>query len=166
MTPGMVEEIIEACGDCARRYAEAGYDGVELMTSHGLLWAQFLNPATNRREDQHGGSFEYRPRPLADALAACAARLATASQWGCALGRGSMDLLAVCKALCEAGLVDYVNTPVGSMAGPGARFTSCRRWRSRPATSLRERAPSGRCDGPVFVAGRINQPQIAERILR
>ncbi|MDR0808393.1 MAG: oxidoreductase, partial [Gemmobacter sp.] len=60
MPTEMVAEIIEAAAQGARRYAEAGYDGVELMASHGLLFAQFLNPTSNRREDLYGGSAENR----------------------------------------------------------------------------------------------------------
>ena len=55
MSRDMIAEIVAAYGEAARRYEEAGFDGMEIMASHGLLLAQFLNPATNVRDDEYGG---------------------------------------------------------------------------------------------------------------
>jgi N-ethylmaleimide reductase len=41
---------------------EAGADGVELHAANGYLLAQFLNPKSNQRSDQYGGSGENRRR--------------------------------------------------------------------------------------------------------
>src|SRR6516225_7956571 len=65
-----IEEIVEGYGQAARRMAEAGAQGVEIVASHGYLPAQFLNPLTNRREDRYGGSPENRLRFLEDVAAA------------------------------------------------------------------------------------------------
>jgi hypothetical protein len=61
-----IAEIVEGYGSAARRMAEAGADGVEVVGSHGYLPAQFLSAQVNRREDRYGGSFDNRldlPRP-------------------------------------------------------------------------------------------------------
>ena len=50
-----VEELIEDFGDSARRCAEAGFQGVELMGSTGYLISQFASPLTNKRTDRFGG---------------------------------------------------------------------------------------------------------------
>ncbi|MFX1257529.1 MAG: FAD-dependent oxidoreductase [Promethearchaeota archaeon] len=50
-----VEELIENFGDSARRCAEAGFQGVELMGSTGYLISQFASPLTNKRTDRYGG---------------------------------------------------------------------------------------------------------------
>lgn len=174
MPAEMVAEIIEAAGAAARRYAEAGYDGVELMASHGLLFAQFLNPAVNRREDIYGGSDENRLRPLREALVA----VRRAAGEGVVVGlrisadeaeEGGLDqdrVLAVCRRLSDEGLVDYINTTLGSMAGPGASVHVAPPMEMAPAyVAPKAAAIRAQVSVPVFVAGRINQPQLAEAVL-
>lgn len=43
---------------------EAGFDGIELHSANGYLLEQFLNPNTNQRTDNYGGSVENRSRFL------------------------------------------------------------------------------------------------------
>ena len=47
MSTDYIQELVQAFAQAARRMAEAGLDGVELVASHGMLMAQFLNPLTN-----------------------------------------------------------------------------------------------------------------------
>ena len=46
----------------------AGFDGVEIHSSHGGLIEQFLSPYFNRRTDEYGGSLENRMRLLVETL--------------------------------------------------------------------------------------------------
>ncbi|MGM0930528.1 MAG: alkene reductase [Actinomycetota bacterium] len=46
----------------------AGFDGVELHGANGYLFEQFLNPATNTRADQYGGSIQNRARFLLETV--------------------------------------------------------------------------------------------------
>jgi NADPH-dependent 2,4-dienoyl-CoA reductase/sulfur reductase-like enzyme len=81
-------------------------------------------------------------------------------------GLDAAEILEICKALAARGLVDYVNTTLGSMAGLGGSvhvvppmeiphgYVAPKAGAIRAAIGI-----------PVFVAGRINQPQQAERIL-
>jgi len=54
----------------ARRMAEAGADGVEIVASHGYLPSQFMHAGINQRDDKYGGSLENRLRFTRDAVAA------------------------------------------------------------------------------------------------
>lgn len=56
--PGLAEEFAQA----ARNAIEAGLDGVELHCASGYLINQFLNPASNLRDDDYGGPVENRIR--------------------------------------------------------------------------------------------------------
>jgi len=57
-----IPELVAAFADAAVRVKEAGFDGVQLHGAHGYLISRFLSPATNKREDQYGGSIENRAR--------------------------------------------------------------------------------------------------------
>ena len=53
-----VQEFVKA----AENAIEAGFDGVELHGANGYLIEQFLNPGSNQRTDEYGGSVANRTR--------------------------------------------------------------------------------------------------------
>ena len=64
--------IAQDYADAARNARAAGIDAVELHCASGYLINQFLNPASNQREDEFGGSAENRirfPMMVLEALA-------------------------------------------------------------------------------------------------
>lgn len=68
------EEIARTVEDFAHatRLAKiAGFDGVELHGANGYLINEFLDPHSNQREDDYGGSIENRFRFLNEVLDAC-----------------------------------------------------------------------------------------------
>jgi 2,4-dienoyl-CoA reductase (NADPH2) len=69
LTVEEIHEIVEAYGDGARRTQEAGFDAVEVIASVGYVIAQFLSPATNKRQDRYGGSLENRMRLFLEIIA-------------------------------------------------------------------------------------------------
>ncbi|MCF8033025.1 MAG: NADH:flavin oxidoreductase [Desulfarculaceae bacterium] len=62
MTAAEIEEVVAAFGAAARRAKEAGFDAVQVHGAHAYLFAQFLSPHANRRDDQWGGSLDNRLR--------------------------------------------------------------------------------------------------------
>jgi len=61
-----LERVRDAFVRSATLAWEAGFDGVELHGANGYLLEQFLNPVTNQRDDQYGGSIENRARFVLD----------------------------------------------------------------------------------------------------
>ncbi|KAK6609462.1 NADH:flavin oxidoreductase NADH oxidase [Botrytis cinerea] len=62
MTLDDIKSLVQAFGDATRRAIEAGFDAIEIHGAHGYLLHQFLSPASNKRTDDYGGSFENRTR--------------------------------------------------------------------------------------------------------
>jgi N-ethylmaleimide reductase len=64
MTHEDIEDTINEHVQSALNAIEAGFDGVEIHSANGYLLKQFLNPHTNRRTDEYGGTVENRSRLL------------------------------------------------------------------------------------------------------
>jgi 2,4-dienoyl-CoA reductase-like NADH-dependent reductase (Old Yellow Enzyme family) len=63
-----IRYVVTAFVDAAQRAKDSGFDAVQLHAAHGYLLNQFLSPAYNRRQDEHGGSLLNRARILLDIL--------------------------------------------------------------------------------------------------
>jgi len=57
-----VANLVDEFSRAARRAREIGFDGVEIHGAHGFLIDQFLQSATNLRDDKYGGSAGNRRR--------------------------------------------------------------------------------------------------------
>jgi len=62
MTLEDIRRTITEFGKAALRAKNAGFDMVMIHGAHGYLLSQFLNPLTNHRTDDYGGSLENRAR--------------------------------------------------------------------------------------------------------
>jgi 2,4-dienoyl-CoA reductase-like NADH-dependent reductase (Old Yellow Enzyme family) len=171
LTTEEIGEIIAGYGATARRMAEAGAEGVEVVGSHGYLPAQFLSEKLNHRTDQYGGSFENRLRFLREVVAAVR-KQAPDLILGTRLsgneydvdGLTEEDTIAAYRALKDE--FDYFNVIAGTSASAGGAthiappMTVKNAYMAPYAHKLKQTLGK-----PVFVAGRINQPQEAERIV-
>jgi 2,4-dienoyl-CoA reductase-like NADH-dependent reductase (Old Yellow Enzyme family) len=70
LTISDIRALLEDYANAARRSVLAGIDVIEVHAAHGYLLHEFLSPATNRRTDQYGGSFENRTRLLREVVQA------------------------------------------------------------------------------------------------
>nr|WP_294894962.1 alkene reductase [uncultured Pedobacter sp.] len=64
MTTAQVFEAIAEYVSSAKLAVEAGFDGVEIHGANGYLIEQFLNPHSNQRQDEFGGSVANRSKFL------------------------------------------------------------------------------------------------------
>ena len=170
----MVWEIIEAYTDAATRLAQAELDGVEILASMGYLIPQFLNPHTNRREDEFGGDAERRMRLLREIVARCRERIGPQRTLGVRVtldekrddGFPAADMIDVCRRLEADGHVDYFSVISGSTATPNGwvhvfpPMSVATGFVIDDAQRLKQELGK-----PVLVAGRINQPQMAAAVI-
>ncbi len=174
LTLAQIEELIAAYGAAAARFRAAGLDGVEVVASHGNLIAQFLNPRVNQRTDRYGGELAGRLRFLREALTAVRGAVGEALVVGIRIsideketgGLAPEEAIEFCRQLDPFAAIDYFNVTAGSMAGAGGSVhvvppMAIETGYLAPAAAALKAVVAK----PVFVAGRINQPQIAERIL-
>jgi 2,4-dienoyl-CoA reductase-like NADH-dependent reductase (Old Yellow Enzyme family) len=174
MSTAMVYDIIEAYANAALRLQQAGLDGVEVLAGFGYLISQFLNPHTNRRDDEFGGNFDNRLRFLREILLQIRAKVGPNFVVGIRISGDELDglgldaeaVLQVCQAIDADNLVDYFNVIAGSSGTPYG-------WiRVFPPMAIEQAyaAPyaasiKASVSKPIIVGGRINQPQTAELII-
>lgn len=170
----MIRSVIAGYATTAANLLEAGYDGVEIVASHGYLPAQFLSAKLNRREDQWGGSVENRQRFLMEVALAVRVAIPTGAILGMRISLGEKtqkgmnreEAMGAILMLQEADLIDYLNVTVGSSGTSHANdfvvppmtkeagFMTAEADDVKPSVTL-----------PVFLAGRFNQPQPAEQAI-
>ena len=172
LSSDLIDEITAGYGATARRMAEAGADGVELVASHGYLPAQFLNPRVNAAAT--GMEEAWKTGPLHASMPSPPFAVAVPGDFIVGLrfsgeeydadGLTEDETLAIARLL--KGEVDYFNVIAGnSAASAGAvhiapPMTVRHAYLAPYAGKLKQSTGSA-----VFVAGRINQPQEAERIV-
>ena len=174
MPNDMVWELIESYADAAGRLADADLDGVEILASMGYLIAQFLNPETNRREDEFGGERDNRLRFLREILTRSRLRIGTNKTLGIRVtldektdkGIPPGEMVEICQQLDREGLVDYFSVISGSSSAPEGWIHVFPPMSVTPGFVADDAAQLKQVvDKPVLVAGRINQPQLADEII-
>lgn len=75
MTRADIATTVTDYAQAAANARRAGFDGVQLQAGFSYLISQFLNPATNLRTDEYGGSVENRARLLFEIIDAVGERI-------------------------------------------------------------------------------------------
>jgi len=111
-----LDRIVAQYADAAERMRAGGLDGVE-VEAYGHLMDGFWSPATNRRDDEYGGSLENRLRftwRVLDAIRArvgddfvVGVRMVADEDWEQGLTRE--EGVAIAQALVASGKVDFLN---------------------------------------------------------
>ncbi len=171
----MIADIVAGYGGAALRMKRAGLDGCEIVASHGYLPAQFLNPRVNRREDEYGGAILNRARFLIEVAGAIRAAVGPDFVIGVRISGEEKDaeaidtaeVLQVCRMLdALSGGPDYFSVIAGTSASfAGAVHIVPPMIVANAYVAPMAAAVKSVVSKPVFVAGRINQPHEAEKIV-
>jgi len=107
LTVAEIKEYVQLYTTAAKNAIEAGFDGVEFHAANGYLVDQFLQPATNQRTDEYGGSIENRmrfPLEVIDAVVKAIGAERTGvrlSPWSTFQGMATIDPLPTLRVLVE-----------------------------------------------------------------
>lgn len=174
MSTDYVWYTIDCFAKAAGRMAEAGLDGVELTASHGMLIAQFLNPLTNFRDDAFGGSEDNRFRFISEMIRATRNMIGPEKIIGVRVSADELEpdgldeaaWLQICHRLNNEAELDYLNVTTGSMMGlVGSVHVVPPMTIDHAYLAPQAGAIKAGVRKSIFIAGRINQPQLAEQIL-
>jgi 2,4-dienoyl-CoA reductase-like NADH-dependent reductase (Old Yellow Enzyme family) len=168
-----IDRVIGAFARGARRALEAGFDGVELHGGTGYLLPQFLSPRTNLREDAYGGDPQRRMRFPLEVLGAVRAEVGTGFPVGYRFladeyvpgGLTLEDTLPFARELARAGAT-YLSVMTGCYDAfqlPGYVEDDAKEAFMAPFAHAIKQALPGL---PIIAAGRIQDPEAAESILR
>ena len=169
-----IEDLVSYFGDAAKRLSLAGADGVELLVGMGYLHAQFLSPGTNVRSDRYGGSLLGRSRFLRETLLAMRERTGEDFVIGFRIvpdepdpdGQSPGESVEVCRMMANEGLCDYISVTVGGTHSyKGASMIAPAMFVDAGATLELSKRVRSVVDIPIMMAGRINQPQLAEQAI-
>lgn len=170
MTRSEISCVIENFARAAMRAKETGFDAVEILASAGYLISQFLSPLTNKRQDEYGGPLENRMRFGLEVARAVRQEVGSNYTVICRIAGNDFvpgshtneEARIFAKALEKEG-VDGINVTGGwhetrvpqlLMSIPQASFTYL-------ARGVKESVKI-----PVIACNRINDPLIAEEVLR
>jgi N-methyl-L-proline demethylase len=111
-----IERVIRDYADAAERMQAAGLDGIE-FEAYGHFMDQFWSPATNRRNDEWGGSLDNRLRFSMQVLEAVRKRVGTGFIIGIRMvadedwdqGLSKDEGLEIAKRLVGTGKIDFLN---------------------------------------------------------
>jgi 2,4-dienoyl-CoA reductase-like NADH-dependent reductase (Old Yellow Enzyme family)/thioredoxin reductase len=166
-----IDAFVREYAGSARLSLDGRADGVEIHLNHDDIHEWFLSPFTNQRTDAYGGSLENRCRFAVETLQAIRDEVGTSMTVGVRLNireevPGGYDTgggVEIAQYLESTGLIDYVHGVVGSPWGNPSyiqpTYFDPAQW-SELAGELKTGLSI-----PVVHTGRINSPDVAERVL-
>lgn len=171
MTLQEVEDMIEKFGDAALRAKKAGFDGVQIHGAHGYLVSEFASSYSNKRVDKYGGCLTNRLRFPMEIIANIRKKCGMdfcidykiSGDEAAPGGNSIEDVKTIAYFLEQAG-VDSLNVSIGvyeswyTQVPPAAMNHG---WLADFAAQVKAVV-----NIPVTTVGRVNDPLIAEMIVR
>lgn len=165
-----VDGVATSFADAAVRAKKAGFEVIEILASTGYLISQFLSSCTNKRTDRYGGGIYGRATFLVEIIEKMREKVGSSMPICCKLsveefmpeGNSLEDGKIVAKLADEAGA-----SILHAWAG----------WHESPKPMLSMSVPRGAfiylaealkeiSDLPVIGVGRVNDPRLADQIIR
>lgn len=165
LTTEEVQIIIEKYVQAALRAQAAGFDGVEIHGAHRYLLAQFMSKGINRRVDQYGGSVSNRVRIVCEIVAAV--KKACGEAYPVIVRTSGVEEFpggnTIEDAMAQAVLIEAAGADAINVS-----FDEAIQSYYRPAGFNVEnvRKIKQTVKIPVIGVGRINDPALAESIIR
>ena len=171
LTVGGIQQLVQKFGDAAHRAYQAGFELIEIHGAHGYLINQFLSRFSNIREDEYGKDLAGRTRFAQEIVSEIRRRVGpdfpisfkiSAEEYVDG-GLTTTESIEILKLLVPAG-VDVIQVSAGNDVTA--------EWICQPMfmpkACLADSAAQVKkaLDVPVMAVGRINDPQIADDIIR
>ena len=171
LTIDEIHKIVELMGAAASNVKRANFDMVEIHAHGGYLISQFMSPHFNRRTDEYGGSFENRSRFLMEIIAAIRKSVGkdfpVAVKWSITDwlpgGWNIEDSQELAKILESTGV-----NAIGISSGvAGSKMPIIPPYPYPRGAFLQLSEPIKKVVKiPVYVGGRLNDPEMAEKAIR
>jgi len=167
-----INDIIKKFGDAALRAKRIGFDAIELHGAHGYLISQFLSPYFNKRFDEYGGDLTGRLNFAIQIIREVRKRVGkefplifrlSAHEYVCG-GNTLKETKIIAQKLENAG-VDAIHVS-GGLLQRSKFWVIPPMYISQDCRSLLSYEIKKIVKVPVIVAGRINNPLVAEEIIR
>jgi NADPH-dependent 2,4-dienoyl-CoA reductase/sulfur reductase-like enzyme len=163
--------LIDDYAQAAYRAQRAGADGIEIHGAHGYLVSHFLSPATNWRTDEYGGDVHGRALFAQQIIRRTRELCGPDFVIGIRINgndyvKGGINpaMAASYAGLMEEAGADYISVTAGFY---GSFPASILPMGEPPGIFVHLAAKVREAVGiPVITAGRINDPRLAEQILR
>ncbi|WP_421991265.1 FAD-dependent oxidoreductase [Roseococcus sp.] len=164
--------MIEGFAAGSRRLQACGFSGIEISAGHGHIFAQFMSPWANSREDEFGGDLEGRMRLLLETIAAIRATcgrgfivgVKAPGDDGLAASIPPTVAAEIVARLARTG-IDYLSFAQGTHARTLDMHVPDGHWPALPFRELTRRLRAHAGGVPVMALGRITDPAEAEGIL-
>lgn len=166
-----IQQLVEQFGDTALRAKKAGFDAVEIHGAHGYLVNQFMSPFSNKRIDQYGGTILNRARFALEIIANIRSKVGSdfpliyrMSVNEFVEGGLTTEDSKVISMLLENAGIDLIHASNGVYASTEAIIPPTavgHAWSANISEELKKVVSI-----PVIAVGRINDPLIAESVLR
>jgi len=169
MSVADIRMIVDGFGTSAENFKAAGYDGVEIHAAHGYLVSQFLSEESNRRRDAYrGDTLEGRMRLLVEIVDEIRQRCGRGYPVGARVSgddylEGGLTIdrtRRLVAALQQRAPVDYLSLTTGMRSYYVKDTTFPEGFALAMGATLKQEI-----DVPLIVAGRIRDPELAERAL-